>query len=274
MVEYQKFMFDNFIISCEEEPTTEDSLDVSVAKELLLSEEHSFSDDNNLKEDVFSVDEIIETTSADENIDGVIDQENVFESIPPIEDSINDEIKEPEVELKYSQEDMDIAINEAETRGRELGYSEGFAASSTENQKMQQSLLENIDSKLATLISNNYNNMVTAEETAIKVALEAIRKVLPSLEQDVAKKELVAFLGDNFSKFKNESSLSFSFHPQMIAEIAPQLSKLAEKHDFEGKISVHKDIDLGLSDCRIEWKNGGVERNTTKVLNKIEELIS
>lgn len=272
MAEYQKFMFDNFIISCDEEQITEDSLDAAVAEEQFLSESPGVS--SNVEEDIASVDEIIEIADTDENRDDIIDQEDVFENIHSIEENTSIEVMEPEVELKYSQEDMDIAINEAETRGRELGYSEGFAASSTENQKAQQSLLENIDAKLAILVSDNSKNMIVAEEAAIKVALDAIRKVLPSLEQDVAKKELVAFLGDNFSKFKNEGSLSFSFHPQMIAEIAPQLSKLAEKHDFEGKISVHKDMDLCLSDCRIEWKNGGVERNTTKVLNKIEELIS
>ena len=59
----------------------------------------------------------------------------------------------------------------------------------------------------------------------------------------------------------------------MVAEIAPLLSKLANKNDYEGKISVHKDADMGLSDCRVEWKNGGVERNSSKIINKIMDLV-
>ncbi len=96
---------------------------------------------------------------------------------------------------------------------------------------------------------------------------------MPNLEAGVAKQEVEAFLRDNFSKFRGEKNLSFSFHPDMAAEIAPQLSKLAEKNDFEGKISVHKDINLNLSDCRVEWRNGGVERNTEEVLKKVENIL-
>lgn len=78
---------------------------------------------------------------------------------------------------------------------------------------------------------------------------------------------------NNFSHFKNEPGLSFSFNPDSVKTAAALLPKLANANDFEGKISVHKDASLGIGDCRIEWKNGGVERNADKMLEKVTDLL-
>ena len=134
--------------------------------------------------------------------------------------------------------------------------------------------MEEINSKLLSLLAEQDNSYRQDEQNALKFALGLVRKLLPNLEADVAKEEVEAFLSDNFAKFKGEKSLSFSFNPKMAANIAPLLSKLAEKNDFEGKIAVHKDINLGLSDCAVEWKNGGVTRSTEQILDNVENLLN
>ena len=50
-------------------------------------------------------------------------------------------------------------------------------------------------------------------------------------------------------------------------------NKLANANDFEGKISLHKDASMAPGDCRIEWKNGGIERSSHKMLEKIDNLL-
>ena len=55
--------------------------------------------------------------------------------------------------------------------------------------------------------------------------------------------------------------------------MANSLGKLAEQNDFEGKIAVHKDNSLGLSDCKIEWKDGRIERRAEDFIDKVEDLI-
>jgi flagellar assembly protein FliH len=111
------------------------------------------------------------------------------------------------------------------------------------------------------------------ESSSLKFALGVIRKVLPSLERENAESEVKAFLAENFANFATQESLSFSFNPETISLVAESIGRLAEQNDFEGKIAVHKDASLGVSDCRVEWKSGGVERNTEKTLDKIEDLI-
>ena len=250
MAQYQKFMFDNFVISCDDDKCVAEPLDV---EEQLV--------DTEAVEDSQAVTEDTTTEVADTETEVAAAKDDAEEP----------ENKEPEIKApSYSQDDLDAAVAAAEERG----YNHGFAKASSDEQKQQQAVLEEINGKLLTLLADQSEDRRQNEQNALKFALELVRKLLPNLEADVAKEEVEAFLSDNFARFKNEKALSFSFNPEMAAVVAPLLSKLAEKNDFEGKIAVHKDINLGMSDCLVEWKNGGVARSTEQVLNNVEELLN
>lgn len=252
MAQYQKFMFDNFVISCDDDKCVAEPLDV---EEPTAEPETETAEDSQI---------VTEDATAD-----VADTETEVAAVE--DDAEEPETKEPEIKApSYSQDDLDAAVASAEERG----YNKGFAAASSEGQKQQQAVLDEINGKLLTLLADQSDDRRQNEQNALKFALELVRKLLPNLEADVAKEEVEAFLSDNFARFKNEKALSFSFNPEMAAVVAPLLSKLAEKNDFEGKIAVHKDINLGMSDCLVEWKNGGVSRSTEQVLNNVEELLN
>lgn len=247
MAQYQKFMFDNFVISCNDEECVAEPLDVKEETEESLAEPEAQIQES-------------QETKEPEN------EEEKTEEISKQEEEAPIKPQEP----SYSQAELDAAVKSAE----EKGYERGFGAAATDIQKAEQTALDEINNRLVALLSGESENKKEAEASALKFAVELVRKLLPNLEAGVAKEEVEAFLSDNFSKFRGEKNLSFSFHPDMAAEIAPQLSKLAEKNDFEGKISVHKDINLSLSDCRVEWRNGGVERNTEEILGKVDNLLT
>ena len=48
---------------------------------------------------------------------------------------------------------------------------------------------------------------------------------------------------------------------------------MAHVFDFEGKITLHKDSSLAMGDCRVEWENGGVERNSADMLDKAVKML-
>ena len=249
MAQYQKYMFDNFVISDDDETSIAEPLDA----------------ENMVTETVEPKSEIAEAQVAEvQSAEPEAAQEQETQQFAALE---------PEPEPKapsYSQDELDAAVAAAEERS----YEKGFNAATADVQKQQQAVLEEINSKLLSLLAEQDNSYRQDEQNALKFALGLVRKLLPNLEADVAKEEVEAFLSDNFAKFKGEKSLSFSFNPKMAANIAPLLSKLAEKNDFEGKIAVHKDINLGLSDCAVEWKNGGVTRSTEQILDNVENLLN
>lgn len=251
MAEYQKYMFDNFIITCDEEKCIGEVLEMTSNEEIV--------ENDSQVDECLAVNDEPEVVVSEEN---VVNDDNSF-----VDDNIE---LEEEALPSYSQDELNEAVKVAEMKGYEKGKEE----ISNSLEKEQQIVLQNVETLLQDLITKQIHLEQEAENSAMQIAIHAINKILPTLEHDVAKTEVEAFLSDNFGNFRNETSLSFSFHPEMAAQIAPMLSKLADKNDFEGKIAVHKDINLGLSDCKVEWKNGGVERSSAQVTDKIKELIA
>ena len=260
---YRKYLFDNFVI--EDKKVSEDS-----------EEETAFQDNNEevvgvadaffaTEDFVSEKDEVAEDhfISSQDTIESIVEDINTnIETEPKIIENII-------VEPSYSKEDFDLAVQEAEDRG----YQNGLEAAKQDILTQQNIILNEVRNQLMTIFADVNDKTSQVEIESLKFAVAAIRKVLPTLEKERAEAEIKQFLSDNFSNFSAQDTLSFAFHPDSIALVANSLGRLAEQNDFEGKISVHKDTLLGIADCRVEWKSGGVERKTVDIMNKIEGLI-
>lgn len=235
-------MFDNFVVSSEP-PSTEETLTVS--------QDVDTSADN-LPEEVHTTDQ------------AVVEPEAVI----PV--AVEEPIKAPvEQEPSYSKEELDAAVKMAE----EKAYEQGRAEAIGEEDKKRDLLLEDISRQLTDIFAGLDKKATEVENSALQFAIELVRKILPTLEKERAEVEVKNFMAQNFANFAGQETLSFAFNPATVTLVADSIGKLAEQNDFEGKIAVHKDDTLGPSDCRIEWKNGGVERNVSETLNKVKELL-
>lgn len=245
MAQYQKYMFDNFVIK-----TPQDEFD-----------------DGNMPIDTENT-EAEDTTAVVDDIPTQTVEKNVPEEDTPLPDEQLEQPIEAPIE-KFSREELDSAVKLAE----EKGYEQGFQASANDMIAKQNVLLEELNNRLMAIFATIDEQKTSLEADALKFALSLFQKMLPTLEKTAAKDEVRKFLSDNFANFSAQDNLSFSFNPETLPLIAKDLGRLAEQNDYEGKIAVHKDDTLGLSDCRVEWKNGGVERSVAKNLTKVENLI-
>ena len=260
---YQKYLFDNFIIEDkkiskdrEEETVYQDSSEeiIDAAVDVFVAEDAEPEKNELIEEPLIFSQQTVETIA--ENIVTNIETETkIIENTP--------------VEPSYSKEDLDLAIKEAEERG----YQKGLEAARQDVLTQQNVLLDEVRNQLMTIFADIDNKASQVELEALKFAVKALRKVLPTLEKERAEAEIKQFLSDNFANFSAQDTLSFAFNPDSIALVASSIGRLAEQNDFEGKISVHKDTSLGMADCRVEWKSGGVEHRTKDIMDKIENLI-
>lgn len=205
-------------------------------------------------EKVVTDDEIIR-----EETETVVEAEMVPEIIP-----------EPVVEtITFSEEELQAAKIQAE----QIGYDKGYQAKSEETDNMTAGLLLDINNKLSDFFAAQDKFKDELEQNFMKFNLAVLQKLLPSLSEEHAVEILNRFLEENFANFRTEPKLSFFFNPEIAPSMQQQIAKLARIQDFEGKISLHKDTNLGLSDCRIEWENGGVCRSSDKLLEKVNNLL-
>ncbi len=188
---------------------------------------------------------------------------------PEPEPVIEDKEPEPEV-VTFSEEEVAEKVKEAQQQG----YENGIKAAQDSIEQETKALLESINTKLIAIIANTVKAEETAEKEVFALARAVIDKLVPGLNDKYAAEIVSKFIADNFNSFKKEAKLSFYIHPDIISYAQETIAKLANSHDFEGKIALHKDASLDKADCRVEWENGGVERNSEKLGEKIKDLLA
>lgn len=265
MVNYQKYMFDNFVVNNDKTNVCydEDIQEVDEEQHEIFNEEEYTTEE---------VSEIIDEPIEDTVEETQWQEEIIVEDIKPDFVQYNQK-DEPEIEENlavYTEEEYREAIEEAEKNA----FNKGMTEAQNSSLEKQNILLEDIKKQLMTIFASLEDKKTDIEKSSVNFAISLVTKLLPSLEKDMAEKEVKNFLAENFANFSSQEALSFSFNPEIISQIADSIGRLAEQNDFEGKISVHKDASLGLSECRVEWKSGGVERSTSSVLNKVKGLVN
>ena len=259
MADYKKYQFDNFIIS-------EDS------KQKSLNDEDSSFDasfaEETLPQELPDAPEFQEETKQEEIIEETLPQETQDLSEP--QETIIPEEEEIVIPQKtYTEEEL----NELITQAKEDAYAKGVLNSEQNEIAKQNELLESIKAQLTSMFIAITTKEEEQEIDNLRFLAASLRKVFPALEAKQALPEIKKFIEDNFAQITSQKSLAFFFAPDMVKQFTSIIQKVAEHHDYEGKISVHKDDSLSVSDCRIEWKDGYVERNIDKILEKIDDLL-
>ena len=249
---YTKFMFDNFVLDDEENKSSEEVADAQ--PEEWESIPQAEPEEDHIEEDTEVATPDVLTADAENNSE-------LYEETEP-------EPEEPEI-ITFNEEEVAQKVQEAESQAYQKGFSEG---KQTEEAASGQ-LLQKIEENLGLLISKQEEMRSAMTEEFRKMALSIVTELVPSLQNEQAEPLIKKFLEDNFKNFSQESKLSFYFNSAVIAQAQQILANLARKYDFEGKITLHKDDSLGKSDCRVEWENGGVERNSSGLQAEVKELL-
>ncbi len=170
----------------------------------------------------------------------------------------------------YSQQEFDKAVSEA----KEQGWSQGYNQAQQEHDEISEKLLENISNNMQELISQGDSLAQIYEQRNKDICMAIIQKVVPGLLEDHAQQIVSDFLEKNFSNIIKEDRLCFCLHPQIVSKIAPKIENLAKSHGYTGKISIKKDENLMISDCKILWDKGSAEKNTAGIITEIKNIIS
>lgn len=239
MSEFQKFQFDNFVIDGDVLSTPKKTEEIPV----------------------------VEPEIVEEVIPAVPEEQELPEETPPPIVEIVPEVIE---EVKTYTEDE---VAEFSAQAEQKGYENGFNAAKEGIEAQNARLLEEINTRLMMLATGADERKCEQENQMLDILKAALHKVVPELAAEKSKEIVNNFLNENFAQFKDEERLAFYFNPQTLPYVQENIARLANIHDFEGKISLHKDAQMKPADCRVEWENGGVERNSNKMLEKIDKTL-
>ncbi|MDP7097416.1 MAG: FliH/SctL family protein [Rhodospirillales bacterium] len=187
------------------------------------------------------------------------------EKAPEVEESQPEEEAPP----TYSEEEVNAAREEGFAAGKKEGIAE--AANATEHQIME--LLKKMEGQYTKLFRiQNESNSATARD-ATAVAVVVARKVLPDLNQRNALGEVERFAEMALEKVIKEPHVVMRVNPRIYGPLAKRIDALIAGKEYAGQIKLMADDGIPVGDCRMEWRNGGGERNLAAKMREIDEII-
>ena len=160
---------------------------------------------------------------------------------------------------------------DAESIAPRKGFEAGQAQARTEAADSIARALNQIADSMARI-----NGALTGIETRLEI--EAVQvavagKLAPELVAREPLAELSALAGDAFRHLVTTPQISVHIGTDIFDAAKEKLEEIARQRGFEGRLSVHPDAAIARGDCRIEWADGGVNRDTATTLAAIEDVV-
>ena len=173
-----------------------------------------------------------------------------------------------------------ITLVEAERRradAESVAYRNGFAAGQAQ---AQSEATERVAAALA-VIADGLARIERAlagiearlETEAVDVAVAVGSKLATELIAREPLAEIGALASECFRQLVATPHLAVRIGPDIYDEAKHKLEELAALHGFQGRLSVLSDASLLAGDCRIEWADGGVDRDRATALAAIDDMV-
>lgn len=153
------------------------------------------------------------------------------------------------------------------------GHAAGAHEATSEAAQRSAAALEAIAAKLNEMVRQGDRHRVEGLKTAVGSAMAIVRKLLPALAQRESVNEIEALLRDCLGRMHDEPKMVVRVHESLVETFRARIDTTADASGFSGRIVVVADAKQTPADVRIEWADGGVERNTQQVWQEIEAII-
>ncbi len=169
-----------------------------------------------------------------------------------------------------SEQDLEQAREQAFAEGR----SAGVAATQGEIDAAIAKALHAITSGLTGLGAAQVAANDALYRDGVELACLVASRLASALVADQPLAEVEALVRDCLEHLRDEPRIVVRVGEVSIDDLAPQIDGLAERCGFPGKIVLLPDDGLAVGDCRVEWADGGAERNREFVASAVDTAVA
>lgn len=156
----------------------------------------------------------------------------------------------------------------------EQGFASGKSTGIDQHIQQQTSLLEHIDAKLSNLVMNLSGLQKEQDEQLRQTILVVAKKLLPSYIERNGIEEVSAMLAEVIAEMVHEPRLVVRVHDSEFDIINTKIHEITVQKAYAGKVVVLADVEIARGDCRVEWADGGIERNVKATWQNIEQVLT
>jgi flagellar assembly protein FliH len=161
-------------------------------------------------------------------------------------------------------------LAEAEAAAHRKGYEEAEA----EAARRIAEALERIAAGLTEANTALQTIEARLECEAVEVAVAVARKLAPALIEREPFAEISALAGGCFRELIAAPHIAVRVNETVYAAVREHLDGIARAHGFEGRMVVLGEPGIAAGDCRIEWADGGINRERAVADAAIGEAVT
>lgn len=156
----------------------------------------------------------------------------------------------------------------------EQGRQQGLAEARAEIAGTLASNLASMTSALQSLHADREAVIASMSDNAVAIALQLVRKIVPGLSARHGLGEIEELVRTAMPDLLDEPRVVVRVHDSLLDALREHIDPVAADGGFEGDFVLLADPGVAVGDCRIEWADGGVERDTKRLWQEIEEAVS
>jgi len=111
-------------------------------------------------------------------------------------------------------------------------------------------------------------------EESAALALEVGRKLANAALSALPLKEVEALVADCLHKLHREPRLVVRASNECAEALRQDIDAMCQQHGYAGRVIIIAEPALSGADCRVEWADGGVERDLAVASTAIEECFA
>lgn len=169
----------------------------------------------------------------------------------------------------YTEDDLAAARQLAFDEGKAAGFEQ--AQASIANRATE--ALARIADQLAAADRQIGETIDAIKRDAVEAALTVVRKAMPEFSRHHALAEIEAVVAGCLDRVLGEPRVVIRAHDAMLDALKERIEPLAERCGYGGKIVLLAEPDMSPSDCRVEWADGGAERDTSRLWEDVDGAV-
>jgi flagellar assembly protein FliH len=191
-----------------------------------------------------------------------------------VPDDDEPDIVEEEIEVEppppmFSEDELEAAKVMAQAAGR----SEGLREERAKREQFIAETLQKISDSFETLFAAETYREKQYEEESLKLALEIIHRLSPTLRDHLGKEDLKRSLRDVLEAQSGQAEIKIEVHPDSARVINEYVDKIWQNDDHAPICKIVASNDLEPGACRLSWKDGGMVRDPSETARIMEERV-
>lgn len=169
----------------------------------------------------------------------------------------------------FSEDDLEASKAVAHATGRNEGMQE-------ERAKREQQIadaLSKISEDFSTLFAAEIYREKQYEEESLRLALELIDKLAPSLQTRLGAETLKTTLREVLKTQSEQAEIKVEVHPETANDIGKLIDNIWPDKDAAPRYKILANSELEIGECSLSWKDGGMIRIPQKTAEDIKSAI-